>query len=136
MNTSLRKGVIVVVALVVALGVAGFVGQRAIHAVGGQATPTPFTSLAVVNPLVLANGNLPVGDPLGFRITNHLGKTQRYDWLATDEGYTVGHGSVVLANGQSAVRWTQDSKRAGSRIVVTLNGQPSPSLNVKVDAPT
>ena len=130
------RAALLVVALIAVLGVAGFIGQRAIGAVSGRAKPTPFTSLAVINPEVIANGNLPVGDPLGFRITNHLGHSERYNWLATDSGYTVGKGSLDIPDGKSATAWTENSKRAGTRIIVTINHQESPSLNVKVDAPS
>jgi hypothetical protein len=108
-------------AVVIAL-VIGFIpiSKRLLHLVNGSFAPTPYSSLALVNPSVVAPG-VTVGSSIRVDLTNHTGHTVSYIWVARQKSKQISTGSRTLTNGKSATLYVQTWRAKTGKLTIGID---------------
>jgi hypothetical protein len=111
---------VLLAAVVVAL-VVGFspISKRLLHLLNGSFAPAPYSSLALVNPSVVAPG-VTIGSSIRVNLTNHTGHTVSYIWVATQKSKPISTGSRRLSNGASATLYVQTWRAKTGKLTITI----------------
>jgi hypothetical protein len=119
-TTRNRIGMLLLTILVVLLLI-GFtpISKRLLHRVDGSFVPTPYSSLALSTPSVIASG-IEAGSDIPIRLSNHTGRTTTYSWTAAQHDVVISRGTQKLANGKSTTLYVTSLGADKGKLTIAL----------------